>query len=91
MTDWRDSAACKDTPYPELWFPISATDALGRQQTASAKAVCASCPVAAPCLEYALDTRQDTGIWGGTTEQQRESMRRKAGRGLGRHPMKDAV
>jgi WhiB family redox-sensing transcriptional regulator len=36
-----------------------------------------TCPVAEPCLEYALETNQRAGIWGGTTEEERKSLRRK--------------
>ena len=30
-----------------------------------AKAICAGCPVAEPCLEGALDRREPWGVWGG--------------------------
>jgi len=37
-----------------------------------AKAICATCPVREECLEYALETNQDSGIWGGLDEEQRQ-------------------
>jgi WhiB family redox-sensing transcriptional regulator len=33
--------------------------------------ICADCPVRRQCLAFALDTRQDHGVWGGTSEQER--------------------
>jgi len=42
-----------------------------------AKAICAACPVMDDCLSYALETNQRSGIWGGTTEKERKSLRRK--------------
>lgn len=67
---WRAEAACRglDT---EVFFPL--TD----EEAAEAKAVCATCPVRELCLEYALITRQDDGVWGGLTEAERRRLRRR--------------
>lgn len=75
-TNWRDNAACRDTA-PDLFFPVGSTG-LAIEQIAAAKAVCDSCPAKAPCLQFALDTNQDSGIWGGTTEDERRAIRRQA-------------
>ncbi|OXM73455.1 MULTISPECIES: WhiB family transcriptional regulator [Amycolatopsis] len=72
VIDWRTSAACRDED-PELFFPVSEMGP-GARQVARAKAVCASCPVRAECLAYALDTGLDNGIFGGTTEGERRSL-----------------
>jgi len=45
----------------------------GREDIARAKAVCASCLVRQPCLEFALATHQVHGVWGGLTEEERRS------------------
>src|SRR5829696_6899601 len=71
---WRRDAACRDTD-PELFFPIGTTGpALAQIETA--KAVCRDCPAQGPCLEFALSTNQDSGIWGGTSEDERRKLRR---------------
>lgn len=67
--EWWRTAACRDAE-PELFFPISAT-AASRAQVQRAKLICASCPVRLECLRYALDNRQEQGIWGGLTEEER--------------------
>ena len=40
-----------------------------------AKAICADCPYKVRCLEYALKNHEQ-GIWGGTTERERTTIRR---------------
>lgn len=36
-----------------------------------AKRVCATCTVRQQCLDYALETKQEVGVWGGLTERER--------------------
>lgn len=72
--DWRTRAACIDED-PELFFPVGTTGP-AVDQADEAKRVCASCEVREPCLEYALDTNQDAGVWGGLTEDERRALRR---------------
>ncbi len=72
--DWRDGALCRDTS-PELFFPVGVTGpAIG--QIAAAKQICSNCDSATPCLEFAIVFRQDTGVWGGTSEEERRMIRR---------------
>lgn len=66
---WADQAACRGVN-PELFFPAQHTP------SGEAKAVCATCPVATECLDYALDNREVFGVWGGTSEKQRRLIRR---------------
>lgn len=76
--DWRARGACLGED-PELWFPIGTTssDLLIIEQ---AKTICRRCPSVEHCLQWALDTRQDSGIWGGLDEKQRAGLRRSATR-----------
>lgn len=72
---WRDTALCRDTD-PDLFFPVGTTG----QALVSidhAKQVCAECTVTQDCLDFALDTNQDSGIWGGLSEEERRSIRRR--------------
>jgi len=71
---WRDGAICRDTD-PELFFPIGTTGQ-ALLQISRAKSVCDECPVSVDCLEFAIETNQDTGIWGGTSEDERRQIRR---------------
>jgi WhiB family redox-sensing transcriptional regulator len=69
---WQDKAACRG-PQSVVFFPphhVERKDErLSRERRA--KAICASCPVREPCLEYALMIREPHGIWGGLNETER--------------------
>lgn len=56
--DWQEDALCRQTD-PEIFHPEVGGTA------APAKRTCMTCPVRAECLEYAVDTGQRDGIWGG--------------------------
>ena len=72
---WRRSAACR-TSDPDLFFPVGTTG-LAVDHIRAAKAVCEACPAQAACLEFALETNQDSGVWGGASEEERRVMRRQ--------------
>lgn len=73
--DWRTRSACRDED-PELFFPIGTTGP-AVEQTDAAKRVCMRCDVREECLEFALATNQDAGIWGGLAEDERRTLRRQ--------------
>ena len=70
---WQSRAACLHCD-PDMFFPI-APSGPALQQIEQAKAVCARCPVRRECLQYALATRQVHGVWGGTSEEERQQLR----------------
>ena len=72
---WRNEAVCRDTD-PELFFPVGTTGQ-ALLQIDKAKEVCDECPVKVKCLDFALETNQDSGIWGGTSEEERRDIRRQ--------------
>jgi WhiB family redox-sensing transcriptional regulator len=76
---WRAHAACRLAD-PDLFFPVGITGP-AIDHLAAAKAVCRSCPVQEPCLEYALETNQTNGVWGGASEEERRIIRRRRRRG----------
>lgn len=51
-------------------------DAINYHNLDMVKALCGSCSMREPCLEYALHVNV-VGIWGGTTDVQRRRIRRE--------------
>jgi len=76
--EWRDRAACLDAS-PELFFPVGTSES-ARLQLNRAKRVCGGCPVRSRCLQWSIDTGVDHGVWGGLSEEERRSMKRRAAR-----------
>jgi len=74
IEDWRERSACRDTD-PDLFFPVGTTG-IAIEQIEAARAVCNSCEAQAQCLEFALATNQESGIWGGTSEEERRKLRK---------------
>ena len=73
--EWRDLAACNSHD-PNLFFPAGETGP-AVQQIQSAKQICTGCGAREDCLDYALETNQINGIWGGLTEDERRPVRRR--------------
>lgn len=72
--DWRMKAECRDAD-PEIFFPIGNTGPAARQ-IEQAKEICHDCPVECQCRDWALDTGQDSGVWGGLSEDERRGVKR---------------
>jgi hypothetical protein len=75
VTSWQTRGVCRDED-PELFFPTGASGPAA-VQIEEAKAVCRRCPVMELCQDWALDTRQDSGIWGGLDEEERRRVHRR--------------
>ena len=71
---WRDRAACRSYPAPEVFD----TDELGSPDWIEATGVCWGCRARSECLGAALARHpfEDAGIWGGTTRSERAGVRR---------------
>ena len=72
---WQVRAACRG-PQSIVFFPPPhferKDEKLEREQRA--KAICMSCGVKDDCLGYALQIREQHGIWGGLNESERKAM-----------------
>lgn len=77
MADWRHRARCRSGSGidPELFFPIGQGEG-PRQQVQEARAVCARCPAVWQCLDWATAHNVE-GVWGGTTKEERDNIRRR--------------
>jgi WhiB family redox-sensing transcriptional regulator len=69
--DWRRQAACLEED-SELFYPEMDVS----EQVQKAKAVCRRCIVREECLAVALISKDQHGIWGGLTPQERRAIER---------------
>ena len=71
---WQHLAACRGEDSTYFFAPsYFERRAEKNAREAVAKAICARCPVRDECLEYALGTRDNHGIWGGMNEMERRA------------------
>ena len=75
---WQVKAACRG-PQATVFFPPSTFERKDEKQDRErrAKAICATCSVKQPCLDYALRIREPHGIWGGLSESERKRILEK--------------
>lgn len=73
--DWRHKAACIEED-PELFFTKN-SNSYGIEE---AKKVCQSCEVRNICLNEAITKGYDDGVWGGLSDEERRSLKRRNSR-----------
>jgi WhiB family redox-sensing transcriptional regulator len=81
--DWQAFAACRGMDV-NLFFGYEGeryTQDARDSREAEARAVCASCPVAAECRTHATGRPEQYGIWAGESEEERAARRRREVRG----------
>ena len=79
---WQGKAACRG-PESSLFFPpawAERRDEKSERET-RAKSICATCGVRRMCLQFALDIKEQHGIWGGLNEAERRHLLDLAGNG----------
>ncbi len=73
--DWQLKAACRG-PQSAVFFPPPRPERREekRMREENAKAICGTCAVRDACLDYALGIREQHGIWGGLSENERRDI-----------------
>ena len=66
---WRVNSACQGLD-PDIFYPES------EENCDQAIAICESCHVRIACLNYALETREKQGVWGGASARERRRLLR---------------
>lgn len=69
---WRQKAKCRGLD-PSLFFPERGDNATLSQ----AKKICRDCPVKLDCLQYAVENREEFGVWGEMTVKGFRKVRRQ--------------
>jgi WhiB family redox-sensing transcriptional regulator len=75
---WRNRATCLGED-PELFFPIGSTGP-ALFQIEEAKAICRRCDVVDTCLTWAMESGAESGVWGGLSDDERRTLKRRRGR-----------
>ncbi len=66
---WWDQARCAEAD-TDVFYPKKSAS------PRKAKRYCAECVVREPCLRYALERKEQFGVWGGMTARQRRALSR---------------
>ncbi len=78
MMMWRDRATCLGED-PELFFPVGNT-VPALVQIEEAKAICRRCEVVDTCLNWAMESGQKAGVYGGLSDAERHALKRREAR-----------
>jgi WhiB family redox-sensing transcriptional regulator len=72
---WQPVALCRGN-HSHLFFPPTTSERKDERERRElrAKAVCRVCPVQESCLDYAIESTEQYGIWGGFTETERRQI-----------------
>jgi WhiB family transcriptional regulator, redox-sensing transcriptional regulator len=77
-TDWRAASACLNAD-PDIFFPVAVGTAASNQVSLALR-LCQGCTVRQHCLDFAMQSGEKEGIWGGTTPDERIRARRARNR-----------
>lgn len=86
--EWKEQGNCAGTGVYRIFFPTHGSgedlrrgrppkDRPKNDPFLPAKKVCARCVVIAQCLDYAIETNQEYGVWGGLDPVERRKVRRR--------------
>ncbi len=74
LWEWQYQGACRQVDTEQFFHPEGERGASRRGRVATAKAVCAECPVIQQCRDHALAVREPYGVWGGLSEDERADL-----------------
>jgi WhiB family transcriptional regulator, redox-sensing transcriptional regulator len=77
-SNWRAASACLNAD-PDMFFPVAADNAVSKQVSRALR-LCQGCTVRQHCLDFAMQSGEKDGIWGGTTPEERIRARRARNR-----------
>lgn len=80
--DWQMHGACRDLDSAVFFHPERERGPARAARVARAKQVCHGCPVLEPCRRHALSVHEPYGVWGGLSENERNTVIRDQERTL---------
>ena len=72
--EWQLQGLCRSASPSQFFHPDGERGPRRIERDRRAQAICARCPVIAPCAAHALRVREVYGVWGGLTEDDREAI-----------------
>lgn len=69
--DWQLRAACRGADSAFFFCPSGERGPSRRERIRRAKQICAGCDVVQECLRHAMSLREEYGVWGGLSEEER--------------------
>lgn len=76
---WQRLGSCRGMDSGVFFHPDGERNPSRSRRTAQAKEVCGRCPVVEQCREFALQTREPFGVWGGLAEAERRVILERRG------------
>lgn len=73
--EWKQQGACRGVS-PNVFFPEKGKGNDYDTKVKEAKAYCQDCKVRTQCLNFAITTGQEDGVWGGTSPEERKKIKR---------------
>lgn len=74
MDDWKALGLCRETSGD--WVTIQSSSLRSQRIEKRAEiSICGVCPVMGECLDWAMDNREPSGIWGGMLPKERRELR----------------
>lgn len=71
MDAQEETLGCQEAP--DIFFPEDFANKRVREESvALAKSLCEKCPIQLECLAYAVQAKEEWGIWGGQTTKERQ-------------------
>ncbi|MEO6821885.1 MAG: WhiB family transcriptional regulator [Candidatus Nanopelagicales bacterium] len=74
LWDWQLVARCREVDPAVFFHPEGERGSARLARERAAKAICATCPVIAECASHALSVHEPYGVWGGLSEDDRETI-----------------
>ena len=78
--EWQEAGECRKLDNIIFFGEEGESELEKQSREAHAKSICGRCAVKEPCLEFAMETNQKYGIWGGLTDKERASLKRRRAR-----------
>ncbi len=70
--EWQLRGSCRGLEVSVFFLPEGVRGPRKARRERAAKAICSQCPVLERCAEFAISTREQYGVWGGMTPDERE-------------------